>query len=238
MWSCVPQRGALPHHLQSGLHGLQNREMISRSLREVFSRYLEYGNAYVIPTRDHDIKIAWTCFPNTGEILFPYFAGSLAESMFHKAPEMQGPTTLLKGYQTKDANPRRTIITLLREGITYNGNTLGKVTTNAGEVYYLGTGLMLDKSFNPLFIGTCRYKWNGEDWDRIGNVIFVDYRIFSQDDRLCKNLRKSIIPDLSQSYEIRIIDLSNCILRAETVAPSDLRRAVELSAEQIANNLL
>lgn len=212
--------------------------MISRSLREVFSRYLEYGNAYVIPTRDHDIKIAWTCFPNTGEILFPYFAGSLAESMFHKAPEMQGPTTLLKGYQTKDANPRRTIITLLREGITYNGNTLGKVTTNAGEVYYLGTGLMLDKSFNPLFIGTCRYKWNGEDWDRIGNVIFVDYRIFSQDDRLCKNLRKSIIPDLSQSYEIRIIDLSNCILRAETVAPSDLRRTVELSAEQIANNLL
>lgn len=213
--------------------------MISESLRGVLSRYLEYGDAYVIPTRDHDIKITWTCFPNTGEILFPYFAGSLAEPMFQKAPEIQGPTTLLKGYQIKNANPRRTIITLLREGLAYNSNTLGKVTTNAGEVYYLGKGLMLDKFFNPLFIGTHRYKWDGvEDWDGIGTVIFVDPRIFSQDSMLCRNLRKSIIPDLSQSYEIRIMDLSDCILRADTVAPSDIRRAVALSAERIANNLL
>lgn len=213
--------------------------MISESLRGVLSRYLEYGDAYVIPTRDHDIKITWTCFPNTGEILFPYFAGSLAEPMFQKAPEIQGPTTLLKGYQIKNANPRRTIITLLREGLAYNSNTLGKVTTNAGEVYYLGKGLMLDKFFNPLFIGTNRYKWNeAEDWDGIGTVIFVDPCIFSQDSMLCRNLRKSIIPDLSQSYEIRIMDLSDCILRADTVAPSDIRRAVALSAERIANNLL
>ena len=213
--------------------------MISESLRGVLSGYLEYSDAYVIPTRDHDIKIAWTCFPNTGEILFPYFAGSLAEPMLRKAPEIQGPTTLLKGYQIKNANPRRTIITLLREGLAYNSNTLGKVTTNAGEVYYLGRGLMLDKFFNPLFIGTNRYKWNeAEGWDGIGTVIFVDPRIFSQDSMLCRNLRKSIIPDLSQSYEIRIMDLSDCILRADTVAPSDIRRAVALSAERIANNLL
>lgn len=213
--------------------------MISESLRGVLSRYLEYSNTYVIPTRDHDIKITWTCFPNTGEILFPYFAGRMAEPMFQKAPEIQGPTILLKGYQIKNATPRRTIITLLREGLAYNGNTLGKVTTNAGEVYYLGTGLMLDKFFNPLFIGTTRYKWKGaEGWDEIDIVIFVDPRIFSQDSMLCRNLRKSIIPDLSQSYEIRIMDLSNCILRAETVAPSQIRSAVELSAEQIANNLL
>lgn len=212
--------------------------MISESLRGVLSGYLEYGDAYVIPTRDHDIKITWTCFPNTGEILFPYFAGNLADPMFQKAPEIQGPTTLLKGYQIKNANPRRTIITLLREGLAYNSNTLGKVTTNAGEVYYLGKGLMLDKFFNPLFIGTCRYKYGVEDWDGIDTVIFVDPRIFSQDSMLCRNLRKSIIPDLSQSYEIRIMDLSDCILRADTVAPSDIRRAVALSAERIANNLL
>lgn len=213
--------------------------MISESLREVLSRYLEPGNAYVIPTRDHDIKITWTCFPNTGEILFPFFAGSLADPMFQKAPEIQGPTTLLKGYQIKNANPRRTILALLREGLTYNSNTLGKVTANAGEVYYLGKGLMLDQFFNPLFIGTHRYKWDGvEYWDEKNTVIFIDSCIFSQDSMLCKNLRKSIIPDLSQSCEIRIMDLSDCILRAEIVTPSDIRRAVALSAERIANNLL
>ena len=123
---------------------------------------------------------------------------------------------ILPLYDNAPSQERRTfdsIITQLFTNVRY-GERLQKITTNKGEVYYGGKGIIFDESYTPLLL--CTLTARGVYTEDSGNtmvyyrpVCHVSPKVFLESDKL---VNKGIIKKLIPCYTSSDINfpLSNC----------------------------
>lgn len=114
--------------------------------------------------------------------------------------------TILPLYANSNSQNKRTFNGIMREffcQVSFNQRLL-KVTTNKGEIYYGGCGLILDEGFNPLLMcGLKARKRIMEDEECIEDVSMQYYRaicrinpiVFAEPNKLInKGIIKKLIP--------------------------------------------
>lgn len=111
-------------------------------------------------------------------------------------------TIILPLYENSIPQDRRTFDSFMRQffSTSYN-NRLIKITSNKGEVYYGGRGLIFDYRYNPLILCTLRAKRvlkEGNIYPQMvycRPVIYVSPKVFEESDRLInKGIIKKLIP--------------------------------------------
>ena len=117
---------------------------------------------------------------------------------------------ILPLYDNALSQERRTfdsIITQLFTNVRY-GERLQKITTNKGEVYYGGKGIIFDESYTPLLLCTLTARSvhtedNGNTMVYYRPVCHVSPKVFLESDKL---INKGIIKKLIPSYTNRDVD--------------------------------
>lgn len=117
---------------------------------------------------------------------------------------------ILPLYDNAPSQERRTfdsIITQLFTNVRY-GQRLQKITTNKGEVYYGGKGIIFDESYTPLLLCTLTAKSvhtedNGNTMVYYRPVCHVSPKVFLDSNKL---INKGIIKKLIPYYTSRDID--------------------------------
>ena len=123
---------------------------------------------------------------------------------------------ILPLYDNALRQERRTfdsIITQLFTNVRY-GERLQKITTNKGEVYYGGKGIIFDESYTPLLLCTLTARGvytedNGNTMVYYRPVCHISPKVFLESDKL---INKGIIKKLIPCYTSSDINfpLSNC----------------------------
>ena len=123
---------------------------------------------------------------------------------------------ILPLYDNAPSQERRTfdsIITQLFTNVRY-GERLQKITTNKGEVYYGGKGIIFDESYTPLLLCTLTARGvytedNGNTMVYYRPVCHISPKVFLESDKL---VNKGIIKKLIPCYTSSDINfpLSNC----------------------------
>ena len=117
---------------------------------------------------------------------------------------------ILPLYDNAPSQERRTfdsIITQLFSNVGY-GKRLQKITTNKGEVYYGGKGIIFDESYTPLLLCTLTARSvhtedNGNTMVYYRPVCHVSPKVFLESDKL---INKGIIKKLIPYYTSRDIN--------------------------------
>ena len=117
---------------------------------------------------------------------------------------------ILPLYDNAPSQERRTfdsIITQLFTNVRYD-ERLQKITTNKGEVYYGGKGIIFDESYTPLLLCTLtarsvHTKYNGNTMVYYRPVCHVSPKVFLESDKL---VNKGIIKKLIPYYTSRDVD--------------------------------
>lgn len=112
-------------------------------------------------------------------------------------------TIILPLYENSIPQDRRTFDSFMRQffSMSYDSRLI-KITSNKGEVYYGGRGLIFDYKYNPMILCTLRAKRVLEErGDRFPQmvyyrpVIYVSPKVFEESDRLInKGIIKKLIP--------------------------------------------
>ena len=130
-----------------------------------------------------------------------HFEGIISNGIWYSSVK-KIKTIILPLYENSIPQNRRTFDSFMRQFFsTSYDNRLIKVTSNKGEVYYGGRGLIFDYRYNPLILCTLRAKRVLEE----GNihpqmvyyrpVIYVSPTVFEESDRLVnKGIIKKLIP--------------------------------------------
>ena len=117
---------------------------------------------------------------------------------------------ILPLYDNAPSQERRTfdsIITQLFTNVRY-GERLQKITTNKGEVYYGGKGIIFDESYTPLLLCTLTARSvhtedNGNTMVYYRPVCHVSPKVFLESDKL---INKGIIKKLIPCYTSRDVN--------------------------------
>lgn len=150
---------------------------------------------------------------NNDEVEIPviarvHFEGLISDNMAH--PAIMGiKRIILPLYDNAPSQERRTfdsIITQLFTSVVY-GMRLQKITTNKGEVYYGGKGIIFDESYTPLLLCTLTARSvhtedNGNTMVYYRPVCHVSPKVFLESDKL---INKGIIKKLIPCYTSRDI---------------------------------
>lgn len=143
---------------------------------------------------------------NNSEVEIPVIAREHFEKLV--SDNMTYPTIvgikriILPLYDNAPSQERRTfdsIITQLFTNVGY-GERLQKITTNKGEVYYGGKGIIFDGSYTPLLLCTLtarsvHIKDNGNTMVYYRPVCHVSPKVFLESDKLInKGIIKKLIP--------------------------------------------
>ena len=142
---------------------------------------------------------------SSDEIEVPVFARSAVESVVRGKLEFPYIThtskIVIPMYVNTYNQSRRTADSIINDFFsrTNFNQRLQKVTTNKGEVYYGGKGIILDKDFNILFLCTIvcrRMEHRGRQvMSYYKPVIHVSPQVFLRDDSLInKSILKKVIP--------------------------------------------
>ncbi len=117
---------------------------------------------------------------------------------------------ILPLYDNAPSQERRTFDSIIRQLFTNveYGERLQKITTNKGEVYYGGKGIIFDESYTPLLLCTLTAKSvhtedNGNTMVYYRPVCHVSPKVFLQSDKL---INKGIIKKLIPYYTSRDIN--------------------------------
>lgn len=117
---------------------------------------------------------------------------------------------ILPLYDNAPSQERRTFDSIVRQLFTNveYGKRLQKITTNKGEVYYGGKGIIFDESYTPLLLCTLTAKSvhtedNGNTMVYYRPVCHVSPKVFLQSDKL---INKGIIKKLIPYYTSRDIN--------------------------------
>lgn len=111
-------------------------------------------------------------------------------------------TVVLPLYENSVPQERRTFDSFIRQFfVTTNySRRLQKITSNKGEVYYGGKGLIFDGRYNPLIMCTLKARKQVQESGTFGMayfkpVIYVNPIVFTEPDKLInKGIIKKIIP--------------------------------------------
>ena len=141
---------------------------------------------------------------SSDEIEVPVFARSVVESVVRDKLELPYTHTskiVIPMYVNTYNQSRRTADSIVNDffSIVNFNQRLQKVTTNKGEVYYGGKGIILDKDFNILLLCTivCRRMEHGDGqvMSYYKPVIHVSPQVFLRGEGLVnKSILKKIIP--------------------------------------------
>ena len=151
---------------------------------------------------------------NNDEVEIPviargHFEKLVSDNMAH--PAIMGiKRIILPLYDNAPSQVRRTfdsIITQLFTRVRY-GERLQKITTNKGEVYYGGKGIIFDESYTPLLLCTLTARSvhtedNGNTMVYYRPVCHVSPKVFLESDKL---INKGIIKKLIPYYTSRDIN--------------------------------
>lgn len=104
-------------------------------------------------------------------------------------------------YDNAPSQERRTFDSIMRQlfvGVGY-GRRLQKITTNKGEVYYGGKGIIFDESYTPLLLCTLAAKnvhmEGGNHMVYYRPVCHINPKVFTESDKLVnKGIIKKLIP--------------------------------------------
>ena len=143
---------------------------------------------------------------NDDEVEIPVIARGYLESLvlerIHYPSSVGTKRIILPLYDNAPSQERRTfdsIITQLFINVGY-GKRLQKITTNKGEVYYGGKGIIFDESYTPLLLCTLTARSvHTEDNDNTmvyyRPVCHVSPKVFLEPDKLVnKGIIKKLIP--------------------------------------------
>lgn len=150
---------------------------------------------------------------NNNEVEIPviarvHFERLISDNMAY--PAIMGiKRIILPLYDNAPSQERRTfdsIITQLFTNVVY-GMRLQKITTNKGEVYYGGNGIIFDESYTPLLLCTLTARSvhtedNGNTMVYYRPVCHVSPKVFLESDKL---INKGIIKKLIPCYTSRDI---------------------------------
>ena len=147
---------------------------------------------------------------NNGEVEVPVIARVHFEAMVSYNRRIK--RVILPLYDNTPSQERRTfdsIISQLFTNVGY-GKRLQKITTNKGEVYYGGKGIIFDESYTPLLLCTLiarsvRTEDNGNTMVYYRPVCHVSPKVFLEPDKL---VNKGIIKKLIPCYTSRGV---NCL---------------------------
>lgn len=78
---------------------------------------------------------------------------------------------------------------------------LCKVTTNNGEVYYGGSGMIFNSNMDCLFLSTIKYDISS-DIELIKSVVYINPKVFIDNGPIEKNIIKKTIPLLVQEKPV------------------------------------
>lgn len=122
-------------------------------------------------------------------------------------------TVVLPLYENSVPQERRTFDSFIRQFfVTTNySRRLQKITSNKGEVYYGGKGLIFDGRYNPLIMCTLKARKQVQESGTFGMayfkpVIYVNPIVFTEPDKL---INKGIIKKIIPYYTGRGIPFSN-----------------------------
>ena len=151
---------------------------------------------------------------NNDEVEIPviareHFEELVSDNMAHPAI-IKIKRIILPLYDNALSQERRTfdsIINQLFTNVRY-GERLQKITTNKGEVYYGGKGIIFDESYTPLLL--CTLTARGVHTEDNGNtmvyyrpVCHINPKVFLESDKL---INKGIIKKLIPCYTSRDVD--------------------------------
>lgn len=143
---------------------------------------------------------------NSDEVEIPVIARDHFEKLVSdniNYPAIMGiKKIILPLYDNAPSQERRTFDSIIRQLFTSvgYGDRLQKVTTNKGEVYYGGKGIIFDESYTPLLLCTLTAKSvhtedNGNTMVYYRPVCHVSPKVFLQSDKLInKGIIKKLIP--------------------------------------------
>ena len=151
---------------------------------------------------------------NNAEVEIPvvarmHFEKLISDNMTYPAI-MRIKRIILPLYDNAPSQERRTfdsIITQLFTNVEY-GKRLQKITTNKGEVYYGGKGIIFDEGYTPLLLCTLTARSvhtedNGNTMVYYRPVCHVSPKVFLESDKL---INKGIIKKLIPCYTSRDIN--------------------------------
>lgn len=220
--------------------------MISQGLSSILEDHFSFetpmpyikGNAY-------DIGFTCSMRGEAMEVIIPcIIGGSIYSALTRLLNETDTPSrgipqvSFTRGFSLEGSVARRTVITIFREGLCISNNTFKKIITNAGVVYYVGRGVVLDANRSPLLIFAKKYKLRG-GLPEIGEVLLVSSNIYRRNDMLCKSIKKDIIEYMVTSTsqrEVIISDLRHYITHCLLVSPSEVGEVLDSCAETIGRN--
>ena len=181
------------------------------NLRNVFSSYDRTATASDVTNTEttldnHNVfNRLFVIDMSSDEIEIPVFARFVVESVVTdklKYPFMTHPSKIVIPMYVNTYNQsRRTSDSIVNDffsRVSFN-HRLQKVTTNKGEVYYGGKGIILDKDFNILLLCTmiCKRMEHGgrQVMSYYKPIVHVSPQIFLRDEGLLgKSILKKIIP--------------------------------------------
>lgn len=163
------------------------RSELSLDSNNVFSRSL------VVEVGDNEVEIP--------VIAREHFEGLVSEKIDH--PLTVGTKRIiLPLYDNVPSQERRTFDSIIKQlftNVEYHGR-LQKITTNKGEVYYGGKGIIFDESYTPLLLCTLTARSvhtedNGNAMVYYRPVCHVSPKVFLESDKLInKGIIKKLIP--------------------------------------------
>lgn len=110
-------------------------------------------------------------------------------------------TIILPLYENSMPQERRTFDSFIRQFFTTTdyGRRLQKITSNKGEVYYGGRGLIFDDRYNPLMVCTLKARKVQVDGTfkvaYFRPIVYINPIVFTESDKLInKGIIKKIIP--------------------------------------------
>lgn len=165
---------------------IQLERELSLDSNNVFRRSL------IIEVNDDEVEIP--------VIAREHFESLVSEKINH--PAVGTKRIILPLYDNAPSQERRTfdsIITQLFTNVGY-GKRLQKITTNKGEVYYGGKGIIFDESYTPLLLCTLTARSvhtedNGNTMVYYRPVCHVSPKVFLESDKLInKGIIKKLIP--------------------------------------------
>lgn len=173
-----------------------------------------------------------------GEIEVPVIARSHIEEA---VSDVISPTTgvsriqtvVLPLYENSVPQERRTFDSFIRQFFVYTNydRRLQKVTSNKGEVYYGGKGLIFDSRYNPLIMCTLKAR---KQVQRSGifrmvyfkPVIYVNPIVFTESNKLInKGIIKKIIPYYTH-IEIPFHNARNGLFCIDSEGIQEIRKAM------------
>ena len=147
--------------------------------------------------------------------------------------------------ETSERNRQRTASSIFTLWSKERRNTVIKVTTKAGEVYYGNSWLILDSELNPI-LHKC-FRWNKEE-NTFVNVFRISSFVFENNFSIEKNIIKYIIPTIaSNTSSVSLVSIGiDCQYKGNEIIISDtdplilspIRPSINTTSKDIQNFLI